>query len=320
MAQLKDKKPRVSKMGLGVIDCDDYSSTCFSEGVWAMPTVALYRKYQIVKTWSAQTLHEFMREINSGKHTESYPKVNANRGNTLMNLFKAQNAPKGIMYLTRDNWFKIASQPKFTDGDVHIFYGSAGCGWTKHWAPKFLSHIASRKSNGVDPKTDYAVVDCNDDMPLCWKAGVRMYPHVTVWSKGKSVAAFGGNSGMNSWLKEYPTNKNNSDADHGVSNGPASPQDNKSKATDTWLQTHTGYVLYSNTQNSEDAGQIKRLMKMRGKEIKIIDCDKQTEVCGAQAVGKQLPTMILYNAGNRANAYIGLHGIVGALRAIPVKW
>jgi hypothetical protein len=61
------------------------------------------------------------------------------------------------------------------------------------------------------------------------------------------------------------------------------------------------------------------LMRKRGKRVKIIDCDKETEVCGAQAVGRQLPTMILYKAGNRENAYIGLSGIVGALKAMPTS-
>jgi len=309
----KDNK-KLKAMGAAVIDCDDYSKTCFSEGVWSMPTMALYRKDKIVKTWNAESFQKFLNELSSSKRTDSFPKVNKARNQTLKRLFKSIGAPKDIMYLTRDNWFEVASQPKFTDGDVHIFYGSAGCGWTKHWAPKFLKHIAARKAAGVDPKTDYAFVDCNDDMPLCWKANVRKYPHVTVWSQGKSVAAFGGDDGMKSWVSQYPTNANNSDAEKGVSKGKADKGAKESAKTESDMQSMSGYVFYTNSENMSLATKVKTIFGYKGKELKIIDCNELQELCGSEAVMKNLPVMVQYDSGSRKGTWNGLPSIVGQLQ------
>lgn len=312
----KTGSDRLKSMGAGVIDCDDYSSTCFSEGVWSMPTMALYRKDKIVQTWNEQTMQEFLRELGSKQGSQSFPKVNASRRETLKKFFKQQGAKKDIMYLTRDNWFQVASLPKFTDGDVHIFYGSAGCGWTRHWTPKFLEHVAARKAAGVDPKTDYAFVDCNDDMPLCWKAGVKNYPTVTVWSKGKSVATFGGNPGMKSWKNEYPTNKNNSDAAKGVSDGPADKGADKSKKTEDSLKSMTGYVYYTDASGMNLANKVKTVFASRGQTLKIVNCADEQELCGSEAVMKSLPAMIKYGNGNRLGSWVGLPVIVGHLQTM----
>merc|ERR1712086_404515 len=129
--------------------------------------------------------------------------------------------------------------------------------------------------------------------PLCWKANVRKYPHVTVWSQGKSVAAFGGNDGMNSWVSQYPTNANNSDAEKGVSKGKADKGAKESAKTESDMQSISGY---------------------KGKELKIIDCNELQELCGSEAVMKNLPVMVQYDSGSRKGTWNGLPSIVGQLQ------
>ena len=121
---------------------------------------------------------------------------------------------------------------------------------------------------------------------------------------------------MKSYLTQYPTNKNNSDAAKGVSNGASPAEEDKANAADKWLDTASGYVLYSNGQNAGTSRQIKMIMRSKGKEVRVVDCDKESGVCGAQAVMRFLPTMVLYKGGDKMNTYVGLPGVVGALRAM----
>lgn len=203
---------KAKKMGFGVVDCDDFHSLCYDQGAWTLPLMVAYKDGKPEYSWTIFKFNQFLAEIKSTQSAPTRPPSNANRRNGMQELFKSAGASANVMKaINSDNWTKKITTLK--GKSLHVFYGSAGCGRTQYWVPKMWKNtkaLAPSNQNRV-----FAYVDCQDDMSLCWSAGVRQYPMVAVFEKGKEAEKFSANAGMTSYLTNYPAPKETSTAQKG---------------------------------------------------------------------------------------------------------
>lgn len=191
---------KASAMKFGVTDCDDFHSFCYDQGAWTLPLMVAYKDGKPEYSWTIMEFNKFMAEIQS-KGTAPRPPKNGNRQNGVANLFKSAGADSTVMkLLTGDNWTKEITS--MAGKSLHVFYGSARCGRTRYWVPKMWANTKALAPNS--DKRVFGYVDCSDDMGLCWSAGVRSYPMVAVFEKGKEAEKFSANQGMAEYMKNYP--------------------------------------------------------------------------------------------------------------------
>jgi hypothetical protein len=199
-------------MGFGVVDCDDFHSFCYDQGAWNLPLMVAYKNGKPEYSWTLYKFNAFLAEIRSKQSAPARPSSNSNRRNALGELFKSAGASSNVMKsLNNDNSTKEITS--LNGKSLHVFYGSAGCGRTQYWIPKMWKNtkaLAPSNQNRV-----FAYVYCQDENVLCWSHGVRDYPMVAVFEKGKEAEKFSANAGMSSYMTKYQAPEENAPATKG---------------------------------------------------------------------------------------------------------
>merc|ERR1711935_722406 len=179
-------------------------------------------------------------------------------------------------------------------------------------------------------------------MGLCWSAGVRSYPMVGVFEKGKEAEKFSANAGMSEYMKNYPPQSTNTsykpaakDTRTAAFQTPSGNGVVKSRPSDklqsemgklhgvgkltqaTWAGFMKGkkkvFVFFGRPEEKWTGFLAKyfgEAVRKHGSDYAgaFVDCDIESGLCSEQNA-KNLPTVTYYLNGSLTDSYMGRNGV-----------
>ena len=315
--------------GFAIVDCDDNHDLCVKQGVSSLPMINNYRDGHLNKDFTIRSFSRYLGGIQSGKLSRrllgkmpsSKP---AARRDALKKLMKGA---KNLTMITTKNFKTAVLGSK--KSETHIFYGSAGCGRTRYWVPKFLQFV--KKVSKTNPCAMFGFVDCNEDMKLCWNNGIRQYPTMILRDSNDEKSLFAANDGMTKYLDEFKSSKSVAGncknqkkvkaADKKTPKGPPRKNvaDEKSEkggvsscaklnkeTIKEFTKGKNNFVLFM--QNSKAALALAKkysIWCLNNKDVKcgFINCDKYSKTCSDHDISRY-PSLLQYKNDEEYDGYM----------------